>query len=115
MRCAFALIHALGSGLAPAATARAQPIYDLPGFDVSVVGPSFCGDPIDPGSGLKVSDALAVLKASIGLFACDLCRCDVDGMGSILASDALLVLRASVGIRIFRRCPACARIEPAEL
>jgi hypothetical protein len=84
-------------------------IYDYPGFDVFPVGTSPCGDPIDPGSGLKVSDALGVLRASIGLFACELCICDVDGSGSVLATDALLVLNASVGLPITRRCPACAR------
>ncbi len=82
--------------------------YHAWGFDVFLAVPDNCGDPIDAGSGITVTDALAVLSASLGLFDCQACICDVDGSGSILATDALLLLQAAVGLEVTLRCPACA-------
>jgi len=63
-----------------------------------------CGDFNGDGS-LSASDALAALKAGVGLIACPLWVCDVNGSGSVTAADALLVLQAAVGMATVPRCP----------
>ncbi|HXC52033.1 MAG TPA: hypothetical protein VN634_14185 [Candidatus Limnocylindrales bacterium] len=58
-----------------------------------------CGHPITTEPGLPTAtDALYVLKASIGSVPCATAVCDVTGDLEIHASDALLVLRAAVGL-----------------
>jgi len=79
------------------------------GFDVFLTVPETCGDPIDSGSGITATDALAALKAAVGLSSCELCLCDVDGSSTIVATDALMILQASVGLPVKLRCPACQR------
>ena len=78
--------------------------------------PQVCGDPVDPtppGAGqgsagvLAVSDSLAILQASVGIFTCAPCVCDVDSSGTVAPSDALIVLREVVGIPVRLACPAC--------
>lgn len=69
-----------------------------------------CGDPNNSDS-LSAPDALFVLRAAVGLEACDSCVCNVDGStgdNPVSASDALRVLRKAVGVNIALDCPACA-------
>jgi len=55
---------------------------------------------------VTVTDALAILKASVGGNQCNAvpCVCDVAGGGSVLASDALAALRLSVGLNVALNC-----------
>jgi uncharacterized delta-60 repeat protein len=82
--------------------------------------PSFaCGDPVNfsfhareaTGFALDAdvtsSDALFILRTSVGSETCELCLCDVDDSGAIVASDALLTLKAAVGQQVTLACPAC--------
>jgi hypothetical protein len=55
---------------------------------------------------ITATDALFVLRTSVGLETCDLCVCDVNGSGSVTASDALAVLRTGVGQPVSLQCPA---------
>ncbi len=72
-----------------------------------------CGDP--DGSGLvRVTDALVVLRAAIGVAECADCICDVDADGGIVARDALVVLRNAVGVAAELVCPACPQ-SPSRL
>lgn len=66
-----------------------------------------CGFPITDGEKPAASDALAALKAGVGLSPCELCVCDVNSSGSIAAGDALAILRAAVGVQTPLVCPAC--------
>ncbi len=71
-----------------------------------------CGQPISNGAGPTATDALAVLKAAVGLIACDFSVCDVNnGCGNITALDALIVLRVAVGEDIALNC-VCSNREP---
>jgi len=63
-----------------------------------------CGDMDDDGM-VTASDALAVLRAGVGIARCDLSQCDYDGSGTISASDALEVLRAAIGAGQPASCP----------
>jgi glucose/arabinose dehydrogenase len=65
-----------------------------------------CGDAVDDDA-VSASDALFVLRTSVGVSQCDACVCDVNGNGEITASDALAVLRAAVGQSVELSCPAC--------
>lgn len=68
-----------------------------------------CGDPDDSGA-KTATDALFVLRTSVGLEACDDCICDVNRSGGatpVTASDALLVLQGSVGQPVSLNCIAC--------
>src|SRR6185369_6393232 len=67
-----------------------------------------CGQPISTGEQPKASDALFILKTSVGSSACVLCACDVNASGSITAPDALLTLRKSVGQSVALKCLDCA-------
>jgi hypothetical protein len=69
--------------------------------------PQLCGDFDDNGS-LQTSDALNVLKASVGQKPCALCLCDLDGNGSKSATDALIALKSAVGVSVQLKCPACS-------
>jgi 3-phytase len=69
--------------------------------------PDACGRPISAAGPTSVSDALAVLRAAVGLASCAACVCDVDGSGSIRASDAIMVLLLSVGNAVELSCPSC--------
>jgi len=68
--------------------------------------PSVCADP--GMNGITASDALTLLRASIGAVPCAACICDVDGNGIVTATDALITLAASAGIPATLNCPACA-------
>jgi cysteine-rich repeat protein len=56
---------------------------------------------------ITATDALAILQAAVGLSACDLCVCDVDGSGVVSAVDALAALNHAVGNEVELRCPVC--------
>jgi hypothetical protein len=64
-----------------------------------------CGDVNEDGT-LSVVDALGVLRASVGVVACEPWQCDYDGSGVVSAADALEVLRAAVGERTSASCPS---------
>ncbi|HYC00984.1 MAG TPA: hypothetical protein VEC57_17755 [Candidatus Limnocylindrales bacterium] len=66
-----------------------------------------CGDFNNDGT-LQASDALAVLRAAVGVLGCDLCVCDLDGNSSKTATDALIALRVAVGIVFNTHCPICS-------
>ncbi|HXC51246.1 MAG TPA: hypothetical protein VN634_10215 [Candidatus Limnocylindrales bacterium] len=72
-----------------------------------ILGGDRCGFPITDGEVPAASDALAALKAGVGLLQCDDCVCDINASGSVGASDALGILRAAVGIETPLDCPAC--------
>ncbi|HXC51615.1 MAG TPA: hypothetical protein VN634_12065 [Candidatus Limnocylindrales bacterium] len=68
-----------------------------------------CGDADDSGS-ITVTDALHILRTSVGTKSCDVCICDVDSSGGgspTSVSDALRVLRLSVGQAVELSCVAC--------
>jgi len=68
-----------------------------------------CGDPDDTGT-VTATDALFLLRTSVGAASCDACLCDVDGSGGVAATsatDARRVLQRAVGLPIELACPAC--------
>ena len=65
-----------------------------------------CGDAV-PSGAITTTDALAVLRGAVGLGACELCVCDVDGSGAVTVTDALALLRIAVGQGFALNCPAC--------
>ena len=80
-------------------------IYDYPGFDVFLASP--CGNAIGERGTITASDALAILRVSVGSGACEPCVCDVDSSGEVQASDALAVLRKAVGDPVPFSCTPC--------
>lgn len=56
-----------------------------------------CGD-ANADTAVNASDALIILRSSVGVGQCGLAICDVDGTGTVTAGDALRVLRFSVGL-----------------
>ena len=70
-----------------------------------------CGQPSSNGANPSTSDALAVLKKSVGQTGgtCDAkpCICDVNGSGGTTTSDALLVLKKAVGQTVTLNCSKC--------
>jgi len=88
------------------------------GFTTSSGPTGSCGDPValtatfqantHLGRAVTATDALAILQASVGLLACDLCVCDVNGSGTLSASDALVTLQFSVGQSGSLLCPPCS-------
>lgn len=70
----------------------------------------FCGD-TNFDSSLKASDALTVLRASVGAGLCLDCVCDVNASGDTTSSDALAVLRRSVGLSATMSCAECGQIS----
>lgn len=67
--------------------------------------PPMCGD-LNGDGRLTASDALAALRAGVGVAACPLWTCDWNGSGSVTAADALAVLKAAVGAGGDPHCPA---------
>jgi hypothetical protein len=67
--------------------------------------PPACGDVTGDGK-LTAGDALGVLRAAVGLLACDDSLCDYNGSGSVSSTDALSVLQAAVGMTQNAQCPA---------
>lgn len=69
-----------------------------------------CGQPSSSGASSTTSDALTVLKESVGQeTACDTkkCICDVNSNGTVTTTDALQILRKAVGQPITLNC-TCA-------
>jgi hypothetical protein len=56
----------------------------------------------------SLTDALYILRGSVGTLACDPCECDVDSNGTVGVVDALLTLQAVVGLEVDLLC-----FEPA--
>lgn len=75
-------------------------------FGVAGGGPG-CGDPVVPYGTVTSSDALHVLRSSVGTASCEECHCDANNSGSTTASDALTVLRAAVDLPVDLVCPDC--------
>jgi hypothetical protein len=65
-----------------------------------------CGD-VNASGTLTVSDALTILRSSVGNGSCDPCVCDVNANGSVSSADALMVMRIAVGQPISPICPDC--------
>ena len=57
---------------------------------------SFCGVPISRGDAPTSTDALFILRTSVGLEVCPLCECDVNDDDEITVVDALTALKISV-------------------
>lgn len=66
-----------------------------------------CGRPSSRARQPTATDALYVLRSSVGQTICPDCECDVDRSGQVVASDALGVLRAAVQLPGSLSCPAC--------
>ncbi len=66
-----------------------------------------CAQPLSTGAKSNSTDALFTLRAAVGLDACGLCVCDVDGSGKVLSSDALTTLRLAVGLPGTATCAIC--------
>lgn len=65
---------------------------------------SGCGDANADGE-VTASDALAILRASVGLSPCPEWQCDYDGSGGVSSADALRVLRVAIGSDDPPLCP----------
>ncbi len=72
----------------------------------TVPGSVVCGDPVDDDV-VAASDALHVLRSSVGTASCEACVCDVNDNGETTVTDALAVLRVAVGQAVELSCPAC--------
>jgi len=66
-----------------------------------------CGD-FDGNDKVLTSDALNVLRASVGSVECAPCVCDIDGNGVTAATDALFALKYAVGQPIPLNCSPCS-------
>jgi hypothetical protein len=71
---------------------------------------ALCGDFNGDGS-VSATDALGVLRAAVGLVACDDEECDIDASGTISATDALSTLKAAVGQDVTMACPCVADLD----
>jgi hypothetical protein len=69
-----------------------------------------CGQPLTTGTMPMASDCSAVLRAAVGLRACENCVCDVNSSQSVSALDALLCLKFAVGQNISLDCPSCDNV-----
>jgi hypothetical protein len=63
-----------------------------------------CGD-ANADESISASDALIILRFSVGLGACPGVVCDVDSGGNVSAGDSLRVLRYAVGGSVELVCP----------
>ncbi|HEY2775598.1 MAG TPA: hypothetical protein VGK20_16275 [Candidatus Binatia bacterium] len=92
--------------IAPAATmALAILLSGLAAASVAAAAQK-CGDRDNSGT-VTASDALGVLKVSVGAAQCDPCVCDVNHSGTVTASDALVVLKFAVGQPVTLSCNSC--------
>ena len=74
-------------------------------MQISSAAAAVCGDP--SGGGITASDALQVLKTSVGSRSCLSCICDVDANGAIAVSDALKLLKHAVSGIPALHCSPC--------
>lgn len=76
-----------------------------------------CGQPTSTGTGPKSSDALSILKFSVGQQGTDCtakpCVCDVNGSGTTTSSDSLLDLKKAVGQGVTLAC-ACMALPTSD-
>ena len=96
-------LRATKTGGSPGATVTAN--LDDAVFE-SLASPA-CADPIVPFDKITASDALFVLRVSVGAAECEECYCNVNGSSGITATDALLTLKAAVSLPVTLNCPAC--------
>lgn len=75
-------------------------------LQLTSVAEALCGNP--NGGAVTASDALYILRGSVGSGPCYPCVCDVDSNGTTVASDALKVLRFAVGGVAPLDCPVCS-------
>lgn len=68
--------------------------------------PANCGDANDDGA-ITATDALILLRASVGTAFCEHCVCDVNNDEATTAGDALVALAFAVGRSVELACPAC--------
>jgi hypothetical protein len=88
----------------PAGTATTLTTMTTLPVTTTTLGEPSCADPIEPFGKTTASDALFVLKSSVGAVICDDCICDANGNGTATASDALAVLRKAVGFAVTLDC-----------
>jgi len=69
----------------------------------SVFTPLQCGDANMDGS-VTATDALATLRAAVGIAPCLPCVCDADGSTAVSATDALVFLKFVVGQQVTLKC-----------
>jgi hypothetical protein len=96
----FSEAVAVGSTVDIALSWFSTPFFDSADFNVcvSTLPLDDCGDPNGEG-GITATDALFILRASVGLEQCCLLAvCAVTGGANVVATDALLVLQAAVGL-----------------
>lgn len=67
------------------------------------------------GSNLSSSDALAILKGSVGTADCVPFICDMNNDGSVLAGDALTALRTAVGTLTYSDVDNCPTTCPSDV
>jgi len=65
-----------------------------------------CGQPVTTGTRPAATDALYILRASVGSVLCTLSACDTSSDCTLTASDALRSLRAAVGHTVTLGCKA---------
>jgi hypothetical protein len=85
------MMRYLGVAMVFAALAAPTPSWAAASY------PYACGNP-SPDNDIFSSDAFSILRASVELWDCPVCICDLDGNGTVFASDALEALRIAVGI-----------------
>jgi len=68
--------------------------------------PANCGDANDDGA-ITATDALILLRASVGTAFCESCVCDVNNDETTTAGDALVALAFAVGRSVELACPTC--------
>ncbi len=66
-----------------------------------------CADPAMPYDQITASDALQILRGSVGTVTCVACQCDANLSGATTASDALATLKHAVGQQVAIGCPTC--------
>jgi hypothetical protein len=93
-----------------------EPIVGCGVTTTTTMPESQCGNPVGDSATvtgtvatllITAADALAILQAAVGLYACELCVCDVNGSGTVSVLDALAVLNHAVGNAVELRCPPC--------
>ena len=65
-----------------------------------------CGQPLSDGDSPQTRDALATLRASIGLVECDTSVCDVDSDCIVSVLDAFKILKIAIGVSLPLGCDA---------
>jgi len=86
-------------------------MWAAPGAAAAGTVATGCGDADASGGMVTATDALIVLRASIGLAQCEECVCDVDANLRVSATDALAILAAAVGTGGQLACGACAPVS----